>query len=219
MSNPLKSFDSGRRYIIAGVLVLLVACGFAFWVFSSTSEKDEGEKKDESSQVVEEVRNTERPSGNVASHQKELLDLADELLVQAVLIDGTQGSDSLYSDLTAGKLDNLPETFRDRFRFDSVFAEDKKLQGAGYLAVLQVGKIINTTFPKDQTVGPLFEGVEKNIYVDMEAGNAYVPLGLFLGSQSSFSLGFVWVDGEWVFVPYSLLDSISAVDNALNQEL
>lgn len=46
------------------------------------------------------------------------------------------------------------------------------------------------------------------VYLDQQAGVAYVPLQVFSEHAPAFSLEMVYVDGQWRFAPYTLLDAI-----------
>ena len=46
------------------------------------------------------------------------------------------------------------------------------------------------------------------VYVDREAGLAYVPLSTFSGSAPAMSVLMVRVDGQWLVEPYGVLDDI-----------
>ena len=46
------------------------------------------------------------------------------------------------------------------------------------------------------------------VYLDQQAGVAYVPLQVFSEHAPAFSLEMVYIDGQWRFAPYTLLDAI-----------
>lgn len=54
------------------------------------------------------------------------------------------------------------------------------------------------------------------VYVDREAGYAYVPLSAFSGSAPSMSVLMVRVGGQWLVEPYGVLDDIR-LSNAVQE--
>lgn len=89
-------------------------------------------------------------------------------------------------------------------RFKGQFATDQELQASSYQALIT----LNHYIAKDGKVNVISDDMWQNVYVDQEAGIAYVPISVFFGQGSAFSLEMVYSDGEWKLAPYSLLDIV-----------
>lgn len=157
---------------------------------------------------------TRRPSGSVDTHRQQLTRQASALLEQAVAIAREPDFDETLVAVAKGDESGLPKSFVSKFRFVDQLADEKEIRAAGLASLLQLGQVLNRSLPPEVKLEPLTANAWEFVYVDMEAGNAFVPLTLFLGEDAAFSFEYVWVDGKWVFSPYSFIDSISAADIA-----
>jgi hypothetical protein len=46
------------------------------------------------------------------------------------------------------------------------------------------------------------------VFLDEELGIAFVPMDVFTGGVTGYSVNLIYLDGEWKFMPFSLLDSV-----------
>lgn len=95
---------------------------------------------------------------------------------------------------------SLPDTIR----FAGEFETDIELQASTYQALITLTSYI----APEGDVAPISDDMWKNVYVDQELGIAYVPVSVFFGPGSAFSLEMVYTDGEWKLAPYTLLDIV-----------
>jgi hypothetical protein len=98
------------------------------------------------------------------------------------------------------------------------FKSDKSIEAAAYLSIVQLSVYLHDAMKDvNPNLDPISPDAWENIYMDLEGGSAFVPLGNFAGAGSNFSLNFVVVDGQWVYSPYALVDSINAASK-MNQD-
>ena len=127
---------------------------------------------------------------------------------------GSLGGDmeANIAKMNEGDISFVPQEFKDQFRVTDQLAADESLATASYIAVIQLGILMEGV--SEGPISPLSPEASSFVHVDLEAGQAFVPVSLYLGSEAAFSLEFVWVDDGWQFSPYSLLDSVNAANRA-----
>ena len=201
-------------------LVLLLIVGL-IWTSALLISKDSDEEKAGTGQTstsqtpdVVEPADPTRPGGSIDRQRKQIADQALELLLQAKAIAAQPNVDEILTAVARGDESGLPPDFVAKFRFVDKIQEEKEIRAAGLIALVQLGQVLNDSMPADMELELLTENAYKFVYVDMVAGNAFVPLTLYLGKDAAFSFEYVWVDKQWVFTPYSLIDAISAADTA-----
>ena len=206
----------------ATVVVLLIVWLITSVAFQDDSKEPEATTPSEASSATPTAppakagKNT--PGGTVDDNRKKVLSQAVALLDQGVAV-GKDGEGEAYQELLvslqAGDFSPLPESFTSTFRFSDYLTDDE-LKAASYISVVHLSTLVNSAAKaQDKTsIEPLTDDAWKNVYVDMEAGQAFVPVTVFLGQDASFSLEFLYVNGEWKFVPYSLIDAIQAAERA-----
>lgn len=90
-------------------------------------------------------------------------------------------------------------------RLSGGFTQSAGLAGAYQYAMIALAAQVQ---PDGSVVAaPSASGVG-GVYVDREAGLAYVPLSTFSGSAPAMSVLMVRVDGQWLVEPYGVLDDI-----------
>lgn len=200
------------------VLILLVAGLWAAYLLlggnSSTDKQTPVAAPTE--QPTQTTGKSGRPTAPVDEDRQATAQEALAMLKQAREIARQPNFDQILQQVAAGDESGLPKDFVARFRFTDQVQEDKDIRASSLLAVLQLGEVMEKNLPKGQKLDLLTPQAWKYVYVDQQAGNAYVPLTIFLGSKAAFSFEYVWVDGEWVFTPYSLIDAISTANTAAN---
>lgn len=92
-------------------------------------------------------------------------------------------------------------------RFKDSFADSDEMKNNTYQSLITIATLINNS-TGSSTVAPTSDTMWKNVYVDTELGIAFVPMGVFAGPSSSFSMEMVYDSGSWKLAPYSLLDSV-----------
>lgn len=76
-----------------------------------------------------------------------------------------------------------------------------------YQALVTLSSVVRDK-NSDKTIRTVNEDAWTKAYGDPEIGVVFVPLSVYTGTGSAFSLEMIYVDGEWRLAPYSLLDAI-----------
>jgi hypothetical protein len=92
-------------------------------------------------------------------------------------------------------------------RFKDSFDDSNEMKNNTYQSLITISTLINNS-TGSSTVAPTSDTMWKNVYVDTELGTAFVPMAVFAGPSSSFSMEMVYDGGNWKLAPYSLLDSV-----------
>ena len=90
-------------------------------------------------------------------------------------------------------------------RLSGGFVESAGLAGAYQYAMIALAAQVQ---PDGSAVAAPSATSIGGVYVDREAGLAYVPLSTFSGSAPAMSVLMVRVDGQWLVEPYGVLDDI-----------
>ena len=89
-------------------------------------------------------------------------------------------------------------------RFTNDF--DNDLRKTTYQSLVKVSSLLDGN--NDGKIEARSSDLYKYVYLDSETGTAYVPLQVCFNNAPAFSLEMVYVDGQWKFAPYTLLDAI-----------
>lgn len=89
-------------------------------------------------------------------------------------------------------------------RFTNDF--DNDLRKTTYQSLVKVSSLLDGN--NDGKIEARSSDLYKYVYLDSETGTAYVSLQVFSNNAPAFSLEMVYVDGQWKFAPYTLLDAI-----------
>lgn len=225
-NKPATVSPTGRSVFpfwgIAAPLILVLLVGFIWAMFALLSNDEKDTPVATTPSAVEETGpmktdgKNPRPSGDTDKHRKALAKKGTELINEARAIGAREDFDELLTAVAKGDESGLPKDFVAKFRFVDKLQEEDEIRAAGIVSVLQLGQVLNKGLPEEQKLELLTSDAWTYIYVDKQAGNAFVPLSLYLGEEAAFSFEYVWIDGEWIFSPYSFIDAISAADIAAN---
>lgn len=97
------------------------------------------------------------------------------------------------------------EGMKSNIRFAGEFKDDADLQKTTYQALVTLASYLGDS---DGVVSLEDKEMAQHVYVDSEVGIAFVPLNIFSNTSNAFSLEMVYMDGEWLMSPYSLLDIV-----------
>jgi len=157
--------------------------------------------------------NNNGPSGSIADNRKKVVELNNKILNSvSKLYSNKKEKEALFKELQNGNEKALPADFTSQFRWADHFKKDAKLRIAGYLSVIEIADTIKEADPTKSEINILLPGAEENVYMDLAAGQAFVPMTLYLGPKAVFSFEYVWVSGEWQLVPYGLIDQINTIN-------
>lgn len=87
-----------------------------------------------------------------------------------------------------------------------------KLTAQSILSVLNA--IHSSTSSK--TIAPAEVDYSGVVYLDSQAKIAYIPLDLYTGTSTNFSIELFYMDGEWKLQPYSLITQLAIKTTAAN---
>ena len=124
----------------------------------------------------------------------------------------------LEEALSKGNSAQVPLSFKSYFRFVGGLQSSKTFTSISYLTVLTLASSIKQAqVAAGASKIQVLSGVKlpNYVYVDKQVGNAFVPATIYLGASIGYSLEFVYVNGGWKFVPYSLVDEVNSVNLAL----
>lgn len=210
--------------IIAAAAALIVLVWVTVAALSGDSDNDSPTKEGLTSGATATssppLAKGEKPAGDIDSHRKALMAKAEKLLKASAKNSDAYGSyNKTIQALAKGDFSKLPKSYREQFRLVDYFQKDKQIEGAAYLATVNLGKYVNDLAKdSDSSIKPVNSDRWKNVFVDTEAGIGFVPVSNFVGGGSSFSLEFVYVDGEWIYTPYSFVDAVAAVSAATSNK-
>ena len=168
--------------------------------------------------VYNAVTSSETPSSTTGStvgaekvSKQEILDLATKMLVS---VGGEKPLDDAEFEGRLAKLDEgdfsvIPEDVKNNIRFADFYANSPEKQGTAYQSLLIISQLIKN-HSQNGTITPSSDTAFENVYLDKEAGVAFVPLSIYTGEGNIFSIGFVYDGQNWVLEPYSLISSVEA---------
>lgn len=204
---PVNKFPKSAILAPLALLALIASIWITYVVASGDDEAETPKAKEESAKAL-----STGASGQADAHRKVVLNTATELLQSSMDLASDKNSAAIMTRVENNDMSTLPKDFARQIRVVDQIKNDKQVNAGAYISLVQLGKVISDSLGKDYKIKPLNEESVKYVYVDVEAGNAFVPLSLYLGSDAAFSLEFVYVDGEWVYSPYSFIDSVSSAD-------
>lgn len=197
---------SNRKFWSIAVIGFLIVAVLAAWIIYGIT------KASENSSTGNTVTSTQKVelsvSGKTADEdRKDALAAAAEILnLSAKSPTGRKFQDRLKA-LDSGDTKVMDPELTSRIRFQDIFAESDEMKNNTYQSLITLATLINNS-TGSSTIKPISDTMWKNVYVDTERGTAFVPLAIFAGPSSSFSMEMVYVDGKWSLAPYSLLDSV-----------
>lgn len=185
------------------IILITVLCFFlggmiSYLVFGSDNSKNDTKNDDQT--IVE--------SQNVtgASIEQDVLKAATELLQESLNTAGADPKEALE------KLDNndfsfISDDLKNKILFTGDFADDEKLQANTYQSLITVSMLSNSINNAGGVITPIATPDSSVTYIE-NTNVAHVTLTSFAGPTALFSLEFAFIDDEWVFVPYTLIDSV-----------
>lgn len=138
----------------------------------------------------------------------------------ALIASQMEDSNKEFKKIAAGDFTKVPQAYRDQFRWVDFYEKDSEVIGAALVATLYIGEKAKEVAKAQGSdiIGPWSSNPERDVFLDKEMGIAFVPLGIYLGSQSGMSIELVAVDGKWKIAPYSLISAIQASQNAATEK-
>lgn len=219
-----------RKAIIASIMaILVVAIGGTTWYVTTQRQANAPavKKVDTPTERQEEIKKAERTNDGAIKQPmtKEGAATTAQAFLQAVdkspdgKMTDDQRLDFLLKDPQNYKKALTEQAWSQVHLADFMNAPDGKGQTLTAQALIQVVSSIKKSGNKKVEISNLAE-FSSIIYFDKESKTAFVPLDLFTTSATNLNLQFVYRDGKWLFVPYSLIAEINirAVDQASQAE-
>lgn len=215
-----ETSDSGnitftKKTFSIGIILALIAVIAGFWgVYYFAGEDNPVEVKSEAKTSVEKVQQS--VSGkSVEEDKKAALSSAQSILLNAGKSPDGKNTEDRVMALDKGDTSVVNDELKSKMRFKGNFETDEVLQNTTYQSLI----ILSSYLEEPGKVEPISEDVWEEVYLDQEAGIAFVPVSAFYGPGASFSFELVYTDGEWKLAPYSLLNIInfsSTLQNNMN---
>lgn len=197
---------SNRKFWSLAAIGLLIVAILSAWItygVTKTSENSSSAAPATSAQKVDRA-----VSGKTADEDRKaaLSAATDVLNLSGNSPTGAKFEDRLNS-LDAGDTKVIDPELTKTIRFTDVFLDSDEMKNNTYQSLITLSTLIRNSTGATE-IAPTSDTMWKNVYVDSELGTAFVPLAIFAGPSSSFSMEMVYVDGSWKLAPYSLLDSV-----------
>lgn len=125
-----------------------------------------------------------------------------------------------YSEEIAqgNNLDELDQDLVDSVRIVDLLSEEEDATLMTYQLLIMLSVIVSEVaeVSESEPFIPLWsdEEVRNNVVYDADIGIAYVPVSAFAGNQAALTMEMAWVDGEWMLMPYSLIEGVSMSSGA-----
>lgn len=192
-----------KTVLLLGIFIVVVVIGASFAIGRFTAPSLSTVNETTTSKVAKSVTGE-----SVETDQKNAMSAAQALLSSSA----TDGDyQARMSKIESGDFSSIPDEMQKAVHLsdsmDSEGARSSTYQSLVALNALMIKGEAKPTSPDAVSA----------IQIDSENGIAYVPLGVFTGSDVPFSFEMVFVDGEWKLAPYSLLQSIQ-MSSAINTD-
>lgn len=197
---------SNRKFWSIAVIAFLIVGVLAVWLFYGISQAS-GNSSNETSTVSTQKVERSLTGKSIDEDRKAALVAATEVLN----LSGNSPTGGTFSErlkaLDGGDTKVVDPALVKAIRFKDVFADSNEMKNNTYQSLITLSTLIKNSTGAS-TIAPTSDTMWKNVYVDAELGTAFVPMAIFAGPSSSFSMEMIYVDGGWKLAPYSLLDSV-----------
>lgn len=196
-----RASKPSKRPLILAAFIVVVVIAAAFTVGRFTAPSLSTVPQTETTQVEKSV------SGNSLEGDQKAAMLAAQTLLASAATDGDY--QERMSEVESGDMSSIPDEMKNGVYLSKSMDSDGARSSTYQSLIALNGLMI------EGEVKPTSKDAVSAIQVDSANGIAYVPLGVFTGTDVPFSFEMVYVDGEWKLSPYSLLQSIK-MSSALN---
>jgi hypothetical protein len=203
--NRFVAYTRTKQGIATVLMSLVIVCLAAALAVVSISKNESG-----SSSSGQQVQKVSRSVSGASSDK----DKASAMAAAATLLTAAnKHSANLSADDRVKAFEDSSadrSTLADMSTIDSLtrFTNDfdNDLRKTTYQSLVKVSSLLDGN--NDGKIEARSSDLYKYVYLDSETGTAYVPLQVFSNNAPAFSLEMVYVDGQWKFAPYTLLDAI-----------
>lgn len=184
------------EFIAAGAVILALVAGSFFAGRMSNPVTPESPQNSQVSQVDASVSGK-----SVEEDQKAALKASQDLLNASVTDSGSY--QERMTAIEQGDISTVTEEMS-----NGVYFSESMNSEAARVSTYQSLVALSGVMLEDGEASPNSENEWQNVQVDSAHGIAYVPLGIFTGTDVPFTFEMVYVDGEWKLAPFSLLQAI-----------
>lgn len=203
--NKFVAYTRTKQGIVTVLMSLVIVCLAAALAVVSISKNESG-----GSGSGQQVQKVSRSMSGASSDK----DKASAMAAAATLLTAAnKHSANLSADDRVKAFEDSSadrNTLADMSTIDSLtrFTNDfdNDLRKTTYQSLVKVSSLLDGN--NDGKIEARSSDLYKYVYLDSETGTAYVPLQVFSNNAPAFSLEMVYVDGQWKFAPYTLLDAI-----------
>lgn len=191
-----KRSSKTLMYVAVGAVLLALVAGSFFAGRMSNPVTSTSTQETKVSQVDASVSGK-----SVEEDQKGALKASQDLLNAAVTDSGS------YQDRMAAIEKGDVSTVTEEMA-NAIYLSESMESEAARASTYQSLVALSGVMLENGEATPNSENEWQNVQVDSEHGIAYVPLGVFTGTDIPFTFEMVYVDGEWKLAPFSLLQAI-----------
>lgn len=193
-----------RRWVFVALIAFVVAIVIV-WVIWGVSQINKS--SDDTVTVTTQKVERSITGKSIDDDRKAALTSAQNILNLSLKSPTGSNFQERLKSLDSGDTKVIDPELVKAIRFKDSFADSNEMKNNTYQSLITISTLINNS-TGSSTVAPTSDTMWKNVYVDTELGTAFVPMGVFAGPSSSFSMEMVYSEGEWKLAPYSLLDSV-----------
>lgn len=196
--------------VVISLLIIGIISFIIYSIFYSNNDKPEGQQ----SYSIEKVEKS-LSGKSIDEDKKEILNISSNILKNSLI--KTEDMEKILEEFDSGDLSKVSPEVSKNIHFTDYFDKNPILKNTTYISLATMSSIINTT-AGNKNFEPVTEEAWKSIYLDQEVGQAFVPLQIFTGTPTAFSLEFVYINGSWKLAPYSLVEAVKLSSTVANSE-
>lgn len=203
-----KISRSNKRIITTSILICTSLVIAAIWITALIATKDNGSVQE--SKVNAETVERSLTGKNDDQNRKDVLSVSTQILNEA--LDSDLEFNERMEAIDKGDYASVSKDLQDKMRFKDIFEDTKSLQSNTYQSLITLSTVI-TMSSESEKVEPVSSDAWSAVYIDSEAGTAFVPMSIYSDTNSGFSLHFIYDESGWKLSPYSLIDSVKLSSN------
>lgn len=205
-TNKKNTLLDNKVLVIIITVVITLALVWTLVLFLNKSSKDDSKPVSPSANSTQVEKIEKSVSGGTADEDRKAASEAVTLLLQSAHI-SPNGIDPLarIEALDTGDFTVVDPSLKDMVRFPASSTDGIKI--STFQSLVTMATVLeNQTGKSDFAM--ISDEAWRSSYPDTELGSVFVPLNIFTGGGSSFSLEMVFIDGEWKLAPYSLIEAV-----------
>jgi len=203
-----KISRSNKRIITTSILICTSLVIAAIWITALIATKDNGTVQE--SKASAETVERSLTGKNDDQNRKDVLSVSTQILNEA--LDSDLEFNERMNAIDKGDYSSVSKDLQDKMRFKDIFEDTKSLQSNTYQSLITLSTVV-TMSSESEKVEPVSSDAWSAVYIDSEAGTAFVPMSIYSDTNSGFSLHFIYDESGWKLSPYSLIDSVKLSSN------